>query len=163
MNKSPGFSKKSGFSIIMKIDLIKPFFISNENKDEIDQQVQKQTRRFGGLGAPQYRVKHNKKCPICGSYCLWHIHSGCRYDPKTHSYLYGGITVICPNCQKCTVDEPLIPDNDAPPIQVTPYMPEWVKCPHCGVRFKYTQEAYYRKGRHCRCGQQLIIRKSVIH
>lgn len=141
----------------MKINLKKPFYISEQNKDDIDTQLRKQTRRFWGFGTPTTVVEYDKKCPLCGSYCLWSLQRRGTAEPKPGIYCSRSITIICPQCQACTVDDPLIPDNDNPPIQITPYMAEWVKCLHCRRRFNYTNRSSYRKGRHCTCGQRLII------
>lgn len=52
---------------------------------------------------------------------------------------------------------PQIPPSDNPPIDVAPFMPEWVKCPDCGKTFNYTSTRSYANGKHVTCGQEIKI------
>ncbi len=50
------------------------------------------------------------------------------------------------------------PNYYAPELSVTPYLPEWVRCPSCGVRFSIRNVPYsWVQNRHRTCGQRLRI------
>jgi hypothetical protein len=89
-------------------------------------------------------VMMSKRCPECGSYYI-------RRRLTTVSF-----RVLCPFCQRVTVDDPLIPDNDNPPAEVVPHTPGWVRCPFCRKYFSLTDYSWNGE-RHRTCGQRLVV------
>jgi hypothetical protein len=47
------------------------------------------------------------------------------------------------------------PAKDSQPLQATEYMPNWIKCPYCGVRFSVLDTDRWGGGRHLSCGQRI--------
>lgn len=47
--------------------------------------------------------------------------------------------------------------NVNPPMGATPNPNGWIKCPHCGVRFKPTDRHAWTGLRHVNCGQKIRI------
>jgi hypothetical protein len=101
-------------------------------------------------------VLRNKRCPVCQSPLVAHKESGWQFDEQGNRTSHSvRLEATCPNCQSLTVDDPFVPDNDNEPMQVTPYQPDWVKCPCCGWRFCLRDTSSWRGGRHRKCGQRL--------
>jgi hypothetical protein len=89
-----------------------------------------------------------RRCPVCKGEILWRKFGN-------------DIEFICRTCGEITLDDPWMPDNANPPQKVTPSTKGWVACPCCGIRFLATDKNAFRRGRHGRCGQQLIINDAL--
>ena len=125
-----------------------PFIVTDANAEE-------QVTRHPGI-----HILYTKQCPVCRSYLVYWYFT----EYKTHISGNGmsvgsGRKIICPNCQKLTVSDPLMPDNDNPPMEGTPFEPDWVRCPNCRRGFRLSSGEWTGQ-RHRRCGQLLNIRDS---
>jgi hypothetical protein len=96
---------------------------------------------------------YTKRCPVCGSQFVFRRVGGSTPEGGH----WDGIDARCPTCGICTVDDPFIPDNDAPPIAISINARGWVLCPCCGWRFQPTNQTAWNGERHRRCGQRLQI------
>ena len=104
----------------------------------------------------------DKRCPVCASYLI--ARRFCRWErdgsgaPVRHIM---GLEAICPYCQRPTVQDPWVPDNDNPSMEVAPHRPGWVLCPGCGKTFSLTPYSWDGE-RHQTCGQRLRIRPAEL-
>ncbi len=109
-----------------------PFKVTDENLEEIR------------VLHPNLLIFLRKKCPICQSYVVCNTRHRKLNDPPSITAPIG----YCPNCRAVTVDDPWVPDNENPLIEVMPYQPNWVRCPHCGVRFSILSQTSWTGERH---------------
>jgi hypothetical protein len=54
-------------------------------------------------------------------------------------------------------DRDLPPQNDSPSMTVTPYQPNWVRCPCCEKAFSLRNPSSWNGTHHMTCGQRLVI------
>jgi len=125
-----------------------PFKVTEENLEEI-------RRRFPWLLILQY-----KKCPFCQSYLVGAEVRRCSKYQMLHQSQNPRLlpTIYCPFCQRQTLDDPWVPDNETPPLEVRPFLPNWVRCPCCGWKFSLDNPSSWTGECHRKCGQRLIIR-----
>lgn len=57
-------------------------------------------------------------------------------------------------------NETLPPLNDSPPITVTTYQPNWVRCPCCKKAFSIQNKQSWDGTCHITCGQRLVVAES---
>jgi len=107
---------------------------------------------------PKLMILRGKRCPVCQSYLVgWKVSEWSR-DAQGNRLSHSlSICVVCPFCRIATVEDPFMPDNDAPPLAVSPNPAGWVQCPCCGKRFGLTNSASWDGKRHRTCGQSLSL------
>lgn len=49
------------------------------------------------------------------------------------------------------------PAKDFEPRSAEPYMPGWIECPKCHIRFSLTDSHRWGSGRHLTCGQRILV------
>jgi hypothetical protein len=47
--------------------------------------------------------------------------------------------------------------NDSPPMTVTPFQPNWVRCPCCKIAFSLQNTDSWTGSSHKTCGQRLVV------
>jgi uncharacterized Zn-finger protein len=127
----------------MGFNFSRPLKITDENLPQVRAWQRTWRGRWSGIG-----ICEDKRCPICGSYYI------------SRQYCEGrarGVRYTCPYCQRLTVDDPWIPDNDRPEAIVSCYLRDWVRCPNCGKRFTLANPSSWNGERHVTCGQRLKI------
>jgi len=121
------------------------------------------SRFISSRGEQREFALRSKRCPTCGVWLVGWTESKWQLDEQgNHSSHSIALKAKCPNCQKLTVAEPWVPDNDNEPLLVLPFASSWVKCPQCGWKFSLEEPTSWSGERHLKCGQRLIIQNGEV-
>lgn len=137
---------------VRSFDPDKPFLLTYDHVPEFMEWLES----WYGRRSKVFIVKR-KRCPLCTSYLISRRKSGRKLDENGNTIFYLGHEISCPFCQRLTVEDPRVPDNENPVMDVAPHVPGWVRCPNCRFYFSLDNDSSWSKGRHRTCGQRLQI------